>query len=130
VKLFREQGLYRVYRAWPLVAAKEGLGQSMLFGSYFMIKHETNAGLAGMLAGVCYWSCVYPLDTMKTRMMADFQGRYSSCRAVFREVWQLSLVEMHRGFGVVALRSGPVSFCGFYTYEYVRSGCRQMIVTE
>lgn len=70
------------------------------------IKH----GVAGGLAGIAVDLVFYPLETIKTRIMA------SSAKENLRAI----AVTKFRGFSCQMIVSFPYSFAFFYTYETVR----------
>ena len=53
------------------MVVKEMIGQSCYFGGYFYLRNKIGSFLAGLSAGLLYWSLIFPLDTMKTRRMLD-----------------------------------------------------------
>ena len=70
------------------------------------IKH----GIAGVLAGIAVDAVFYPLETIKTRIMA------SSAKENLRSI----AATKFKGFSCQMIVSFPYSFSFFYTYETIR----------
>lgn len=71
------------------------------------IKH----GVAGGIAGIAVDIVFYPLDTIKTRIMASSKTENFSKLALSK----------FKGFSAQMIVSFPYSFTFFYTYETVRA---------
>jgi solute carrier family 25 (mitochondrial carnitine/acylcarnitine transporter), member 20/29 len=134
--LCRQLGLRGLFRGWGLTATCESLrGVYMVAyvallralepasrGPVAQLGHNgggsappaslENRVVAGAVAGVVGWACIYPVDSVKTVLMAIPPGVQAAPTA--REVLQRLLREggtprLFRGLGVTLLRAGPVS---------------------
>ena len=75
---------------------------------------ELKHGIAGGLAGIAVDSVFYPLETIKTRIMASTPG----------ENLRMIAQSRFRGFSCQMVVSFPYSFAFFYTYEIsIDFGC-------
>ena len=100
------------------------------FGSYDIAKREIGRWakindhmvtmIAGAFAGICGWSCIYPVDVCKTRMQSVVGPHVT-----FREAFRQCRVEgaLWRGFFATIVRAIPVNAATFLGYENVKSWC-------
>ena len=63
--------------------------------------------VAGGVAGLCNWTLTFPVDTVRSRVMAD--------KMTFREAWTTK--GLWRGYGIAAARAVVVNAASFSVYE-------------
>ena len=86
--------------------------------------------VAGGMAGVAYWSAIYPLELVKSRIQSDASllslRKYSGIVDCFSKTLKMEGVSgFYKGFGAALLRSFPAnSFC-FLGYELAISYLRK-----
>jgi len=78
--------------------------------------------IAGAMAGIAEHICMFPVDTVKTRMQAyvgarDFGGSASVTTALRRIVAADGVLVLWRGMGAVAVSAGPAHALYFSVYE-------------
>jgi hypothetical protein len=96
------------FSGFRYTAMREGFGNCVYFGAYTYFRKQRNFDpfLAGSLAGVSYWTVIYPIDTAKTlRQLGE----------------PIQIRGLYRGLSICLLRSVPVNGAVFATYEKVLS---------
>lgn len=74
--------------------------------------------LAGGCAGVAYWTIMYPVDVVKTRVQVDpVYCTYSFVRALREQFREGGWHALYRGYSLTALRSFPSNGAIFYVYS-------------
>lgn len=79
--------------------------------------------IAGSVAGLGYWSVLYPADTVKTRMQLDPAYQRLGLWKSLRRVYLLDnggLRALYRGYGVTAVHAVMANATIFTTYETVK----------
>jgi hypothetical protein len=71
------------------------------------------APFLGVIAGICTWIVVFPLDTIRT----EKQTTNKSISEILRN---RSLRSLYRGITPVIVRTLPSSATGMYAYEYTK----------
>ena len=89
--------------------ARESFSMAAYFGTYRECTHkqEWHPLIGGGLAGLAAWTCTYPIDTVRSRQMA--QGITFTAAARQGTMW--------RGYIACAIRAVLVNAVVFYTYE-------------
>lgn len=74
--------------------------------------------VAGGLAGLSYWSFVYPIDYIKTLVQTDdlANRKYSGMIDCFNKKKADGYKSFFRGFSVCLARSVPVNAGGFFVF--------------
>ncbi len=90
---------------------RESIAMGISFGTYdYLKKKKYNSLLSGAIAGLCNWSCTYPIDVIKSRQIAQ----------------QISITEalkqgnLWKGYTICAVRAVLVNGCIYYTYDTVK----------
>ena len=134
VQLARTLGLRGLYVGWGLTALCESLR-----GVYMMTYVATlrrleaasprpavqlsssapgtppaslaNRALAGALAGIVGWACIFPIDSVKTVLMAQQPGTAATTAAecLLQLLREGGVPRLFRGLSVTLFRAGPVS---------------------
>ena len=79
--------------------------------------------IAGSVAGLGYWSVLYPADTVKTRMQLDSAYQRLGLWQSLRRVYLLDnggMRALYRGYGVTAVHAVMANATIFTTYEMVK----------
>ena len=131
-QVVREHGASVLLRGTTATLARDLPGNAMYFASYEYGKRLlTPAGeapsssaqlLAGGVAGVVYWTAVYPLDVVKTRIQSDvldpkarqYRGMAHCARETLRQEGAAAFV---RGMSPTLLRAFAYNSCAFLAYE-------------
>ena len=90
---------------------REMLALGTYFHTYHAVREHTNSLVAGAAAGLTNWTLTYPLDVVRTRIIAQRIG--------IREA--LLQKQFWKGFHVVAARAMIVNAVSFTVYEQVKS---------
>eukprot|EP01129_Flabellula_baltica_P002517 TRINITY_DN1232_c0_g1_i3.p1 TRINITY_DN1232_c0_g1~~TRINITY_DN1232_c0_g1_i3.p1 ORF type:complete len:213 (-),score=22.00 TRINITY_DN1232_c0_g1_i3:122-760(-) len=127
--LFRNYGIKSFYRGFVPTLLRNTPGDAVYFGTYEFLKwplkeylgYYPGTMLAGGLSGLCFWTTMYPLDVIKSRMQLDQTKRYTSVLSTFRSIlknegWKA----LWNGYPVVAVRTLLISGTGFLTYEHTK----------
>lgn len=67
--------------------------------------------VSGAIAGMFYWSAIYPIDSLKSVIQTSSSGSYI---AAFRNA---SIVTLYRGLPITVFRSIPANAAIFIVYE-------------
>lgn len=100
-------GMFRGARGLGMTAARESVALGAYFGTYHKARERCPPALAGGLAGLSNWTLTFPLDTLRTRQIAQ--------RCSVREAWRQR--QLWNGFGVAATRAVVVNAVSFTVYE-------------
>ena len=102
-------GMFRGARGAAMTGCRETLALGSYFSVYHRVRQDTNSFVAGGCAGLANWTLTYPLDTLRTRQIAQ---RCSLQEAVGQgRFW--------KGFRFAAVRSVVVNSVSFSVYERV-----------
>lgn len=139
-KIYKTNGIKGIYQGNLMTMLRDGVG----FGAYFlsyeaMISHTlatqsiTRSQIEtwrlvtyGVIAGASFWSIVFPLDIIKTRIQTD--SYYPSSKqfkspgaslACARHIWiNEGISGFFKGFSPCFLRSAPANAATFVAFEY------------
>jgi solute carrier family 25 carnitine/acylcarnitine transporter 20/29 len=99
------------------------------FGLYFVVyegicrhfgKSDTVSFYAGGFAGVAAWSCIYPIDVIKTRWQTAAPGTFRSLTHVLQSGLKAEGPGfLLSGYSATMLRAWPQNAVIFWTYERV-----------
>ena len=103
--------MFRGSRGLGMTFSRETLAMGTYFGTYYKLREGSNSFVAGGCAGLANWTLTFPLDTLRTRQIAQ--------RCNIREALKQS--RLWRGFGFAATRSVVVNAVSFSVYEKVLS---------
>lgn len=99
--------MFRGARGFGATLARESCALSAYFGTYHKARESCNSVVSGGAAGLANWTLTYPLDTVRTRQIAQRCGVREAMAQ--RRLW--------RGFGVAAARAVVVNAVSFTVYE-------------
>ena len=98
-----------LHRGLGVTVAREAPAHAVYFGVYHWAKKEGFHPLCGgAFAGLGSWTATYPLDAIKSRMLADPSMTLSQAIAISK-FW--------RGFSLAATRAVLVNSLAFWMYE-------------
>ena len=130
--------LGRTYAGFPIHLVLETVGRSVYLTAFelakaiFVTRFERSEGvkevpvkfLCGCIAGVVGWSSIYPLDVIRSRVMASSShGGPQGILEVALHVWKKGL--LWRGLSFTLLRAAPVAGVTLPTYEYTLAFLRR-----
>jgi hypothetical protein len=98
-------GSLRGARGFGMTLTRESLAMATYFGVYHRVREGANSFVAGGCAGLANWTLTYPLDTIRTRQIA--QG--VRARDALGHLW--------KGYRFAAARSVVVNAVSFSVYE-------------
>jgi solute carrier family 25 carnitine/acylcarnitine transporter 20/29 len=115
--VFNQVGFTGLYKGFTPYFLREVIGCGFYFSVYDMALSNQDNGslklmLAGALAGVSFWSVIYPFDCIKTRMQADdlTSPKYSSSFDCLKKtVKNEGYLALTRGYFQVILRTIPAN---------------------
>jgi len=106
-KISSEHGIKGLFKGQTATFTREGVGFGIYFWTYEALMQRemqlknirreqipaSKAALYGGISGITLWSCIYPIDLIKSRMQTDGFGaatgrRYSSTIDCVRQVWK------------------------------------------
>ena len=76
--------------------------------------------LAGSLAGMSYWSLVYPIDVVKSRIQTGLTSNSGLFREISKGFVSEGISGMYRGLGITLVRAIPSNAVILAVYERVR----------
>ena len=100
-------GMFRGARGLGMTAARESVALAAYFGTYHKARERCHSAVAGGLAGLSNWALTFPLDTLRTRQIAQ--------RCSVEQAWRQG--RLWKGFGVAATRAVVVNAVSFTVYE-------------
>lgn len=101
-------GMFRGARGFGMTIARETLALSAYFGTYHRLRESCNSFVSGGAAGLANWTLTFPVDTLRTRQIAQRCGVAEA----------LAQGRLWKGFGVAAARSVVVNATSFTVYEH------------
>ncbi|EGR28765.1 mitochondrial carrier protein, putative [Ichthyophthirius multifiliis] len=134
--IYMQYGLKGIYKGLFITILRETPAMFIYFGvynwmiRYFQAKYEKSSIVyqlaplfSGALAGIGYWSIIYPVDTVKSKIQTDsfIGGKYKGSLDCFQKTIKTQgIKQLFRGFGVTNLRAVPVNAGSFFVYESVK----------
>eukprot|EP00741_Cyanophora_paradoxa_P001350 tig00000480_g1306.t1 len=128
-KIFRAQGVPGLYRGLTATLMRQCPANLFSFPAYEFVRRsmtregESSPGplanlMAGGAAGTVYWTTIYPIDLIKSRLQTDLTGRYRGIWHCFQltkqhEGWR----GLYKGFWPCLARAFPANAVTFMTYE-------------
>ena len=98
--------------ALAVTASREVGAMAIYFSSYETLRERgAHPMVAGGCSGIANWATTYPLDVVRTRMVAQ--------RISFQAA--MGAGHLYRGLGLTLARAAIVNACVFYTFEVVRN---------
>lgn len=139
------EGIMSLYKGYGGTLVRQSIGNAFFFGTYEHLKaicdcnnslhqYSLNSGNncpvdrashlspltllgCGSLAGVAYWTLVYPIDVLKAYVQTCSQQRgyrYYAQRTIQKFGWQ----GLFRGLSATLVRCVPVNGTGLMVYEW------------
>lgn len=131
--LGKYNGIFGVYRGFWMTLIRDVVGDAVYFASYQWVPRIVCGGnintehrnlltmaIAGGVSGILYWTAIYPVDTIKSRIQADcvanprFKGSVDCFRQTVKEGGVKSLFN---GYFMCILRAFPVNIGLVAGYE-------------
>lgn len=100
-------GMFRGARGFGMTGCRETLALGTYFHTYHTVREHSNSFVAGGCAGLANWSLTFPLDTLRSRQIAQ--------RCSIREALQQG--HLWRGYRFAAVRSVVVNAVSFSVFE-------------
>lgn len=94
-------------RGVAATAVRESLALSVYFSVYHELRERCGVWVAGGLAGLANWTLTFPLDTVRSRVMAD--------KMTFGKAWTAK--GLWKGYSIAATRAVVVNAVSFSVYE-------------
>lgn len=125
--VYSKAGLKGLYKGFSAFFLREGIGCGFYFSVYeFALSSHRDLGsvqlmLAGGLAGISFWSVIFPIDCIKTRMQADdlTTPRYRSSLDCLRQTLNSEgFSSLYRGYLPVIVRTIPSNSVFFLLYGH------------
>ena len=99
--------MFKGSRGFGMTMLRESVALSAYFGVYHRMREGSSSFVAGGCAGLANWTLSYPIDTMRTRQIAQ--------RCSVGSAWRQG--RLWKGFGIAAVRSVVVNSVSFTVYE-------------
>eukprot|EP00698_Gefionella_okellyi_P025067 TRINITY_DN9060_c0_g1_i1.p1 TRINITY_DN9060_c0_g1~~TRINITY_DN9060_c0_g1_i1.p1 ORF type:complete len:312 (-),score=64.72 TRINITY_DN9060_c0_g1_i1:97-1032(-) len=150
---FKEEGLRGFYKGHIATMPREIIGVGVFFAGYETVSRALSPAdgekkawttiAAGSCAGIAYWTSVFPMDTVKSRLqvlttgqppaarntssVSPLRSSITAARFVFLDIMKEGGVRgLYAGLGVTLVRAVPSNSCLFLVYEAVNSLLRQV----
>ena len=102
--------MFRGSRGFGMTVGREVVALSTYFGTYHKMRENYGSLISGGVAGLANWTLSFPLDTLRTRQMAQ--------RCSLSEAWRMG--KIWKGFPIAAARAVVVNAVGFSVYETIK----------
>ena len=103
--------MFKGSKGFGITMGRESIALGTYFHTYNMFKDTTGSFIAGGLAGLANWTLTFPLDTIRSRQIAQ--------RCTIREA--LRMGRLWRGYGLAATRAVWVNSISFTVFEKVKN---------
>eukprot|EP01112_Ceratiomyxa_fruticulosa_P012274 TRINITY_DN338_c0_g1_i2.p1 TRINITY_DN338_c0_g1~~TRINITY_DN338_c0_g1_i2.p1 ORF type:complete len:315 (-),score=41.32 TRINITY_DN338_c0_g1_i2:140-1084(-) len=141
-KIYRQNGVRGLFQGLSVTIARDVPGDMAYFFAYEYTKrylmgkmntpensnhHRTPPGwvivVSGGLAGMAFWTTIFPLDVIKTRIQTQndflkYKNSWDCAKFIFRNQ---GVRGFYRGYLATLLRSFPTSSVNFLVFESVRT---------
>eukprot|EP00730_Choanoeca_flexa_P020043 TRINITY_DN9798_c0_g1_i1.p1 TRINITY_DN9798_c0_g1~~TRINITY_DN9798_c0_g1_i1.p1 ORF type:complete len:469 (+),score=67.75 TRINITY_DN9798_c0_g1_i1:220-1626(+) len=125
--IMRTQGAAGFFGGFTPTLLRQVVGASAWFFPYELLKSHLGDGpgavfLCGGLASWIYWTSIYPIDAVKTRMQSALLGSPQASWFTFAQTMLRTEgpAVFFRGFTACLLRAFPANAAGILAYETVR----------
>eukprot|EP01116_Phalansterium_solitarium_P002188 TRINITY_DN1204_c0_g1_i1.p1 TRINITY_DN1204_c0_g1~~TRINITY_DN1204_c0_g1_i1.p1 ORF type:complete len:331 (-),score=-19.47 TRINITY_DN1204_c0_g1_i1:141-1133(-) len=127
IKTVRQEGITGIYRGFAATLATRLVGLPVYFGGYETARNWLGqrgemslwkVAVSGSVGGALFWTTVYPIDLVKTRLQTQRAGERSMLSAAKDIIRQGGLAGFYRGFAPCLLRSFPAYAMMFLGYEW------------
>ena len=102
--------MFKGSRGFGMTVGRETVALSTYFGVYHRMRENYGSLVSGGVAGLANWTFSFPLDTMRTRQMAQ--------RCSVAEAWRMGRI--WKGFPIAACRAVVVNAVSFSVYETIK----------
>ena len=102
--------MFRGSRGFGMTVCRETVALSTYFGTYHKMRENYGSLISGGTAGLANWTLSFPLDTLRTRQMAQRCGVSTAWRMGY--IW--------KGFPIAAMRAVVVNAVGFSVYDSIK----------
>eukprot|EP01126_Amoeba_proteus_P021964 TRINITY_DN22314_c0_g1_i1.p1 TRINITY_DN22314_c0_g1~~TRINITY_DN22314_c0_g1_i1.p1 ORF type:complete len:303 (-),score=36.88 TRINITY_DN22314_c0_g1_i1:230-1081(-) len=133
-KLLKQEGIKSLYKGYIWCQFRELVGSVVWFFTYSRMKELLVVGsdsmdssktvLAGAVTGMTYWVCIYPLDTIKSRIQVSSVG--IPVHLVIRSSLRLGIRQLFSGVGAALGRSLIAHTSSFWAYELALERMRKL----
>lgn len=129
----RSLGIRNIYASYYPTVGTRLIGSPAYFCSYELARSKLESwgygnnksflGLvSGFFAGIAFWSTMYPIDLIKSRMsvksITGHAGSFSDMVSGARSIWvHEGVAGFYKGFVPCILRAGPANSIMFFGYE-------------
>lgn len=128
-KIFNQYGFKGVYKGGIATLWREAFAYATYFSVYDWTLRKSSAGekpsilkicCSGALAGVCFWTVVFPIDVVKTKIQTDnfANPQYKGVIDCFSQTYKSQgLGGFWRGYIPCLMRAVPANMGTFLVYE-------------
>ena len=99
--------MFKGSKGFGMTLARESVALSTYFGVYHKVRENHNSFFSGGVAGLANWTASYPVDTIRTRQIAQRCSIVEAAKQ--RKFW--------RGFPIAAVRAVLVNAVSFTVFE-------------
>eukprot|EP00005_Dracoamoeba_jomungandri_P014804 CAMPEP_0174268092 /NCGR_PEP_ID=MMETSP0439-20130205/36111_1 /TAXON_ID=0 /ORGANISM="Stereomyxa ramosa, Strain Chinc5" /LENGTH=238 /DNA_ID=CAMNT_0015356051 /DNA_START=350 /DNA_END=1066 /DNA_ORIENTATION=+ len=132
IETVKEGGIRSLYRGNVSTLCRDVPGSMVWFGAYELSRIAFSTVLdvpvsnlpsiplmaSGACAGIAYWTCVLPVDTIKSVLQTEVVGANQTILGVFKSIVKTEgLRGLYRGYTPTVLRAIPSNACIFWIYE-------------
>ena len=103
--------MFRGAKGFGMTLARESLALSVYFSTYHWMRRDWGSLVSGGAAGLANWTLSFPLDTIRTRQIAQ--------RCTIAQAFNQK--KLWRGFPIAAARAVVVNAASFTVYEKTMS---------
>ena len=101
--------MFKGSRGFGMTMGREVVALSTYFGVYHKMRENYGSLVSGGTAGLANWTLSFPLDTIRTRQMAQ--------RCSVPTAWRMGRI--WKGFPIAATRAMVVNAVSFSVYESI-----------
>jgi len=102
--------MFKGARGFGMTMGRETVALSTYFGVYHKMRENYGSLISGGTAGLANWTLSFPLDTLRTRQMAQ--------RCSVSTAWKMGRI--WKGFPIAATRAVVVNAVSFSVYESIK----------
>jgi len=134
-----QHGIQGLYQGFVPTLLRNCIGDMFYYGVYEISKYRLIKSigdfwgilLAGGLGGISYWTSIYPLDVIKSKLQSQ---SYSPSERLYRgiidcasKIWRTEGWRgFWKGYSVCLFRSFPTNAAGFFSYEWCKEKCKKL----
>jgi solute carrier family 25 carnitine/acylcarnitine transporter 20/29 len=134
IELLRTGGFFGFYRGLLLTLTRDVIGDAAYFSTYQIAprvlfggqentekRHFSIIMLSGGLAGIAYWTVIYPVDTIKSRIQADSLANPKFKNGVdcfVKTIKEDGFRQLFKGYNTCILRAFPLNVALVLGFEF------------